>query len=91
MGTEPGSRSSLDSSFRNRLPFVLEICLCRAYLLIFGLVAFEKLPESSGGSLTSIDVHSGLLCSTVGSFVWLHNACRGRRMVLTRELHDGRR
>ncbi len=27
MGTEPGSRSSLDSSFRNRLPFVLEICL----------------------------------------------------------------
>src|SRR5712691_13395053 len=27
MGTEPGSRSSLDSSFRNLLPFVLEICL----------------------------------------------------------------
>ena len=89
MGTAPGSRSGLDSSFRNRLPFVLEICLLPRIPTRFPLGCVEKLPDGLG-RLTLIDVHIGLLCSTVESFVRLHNACGGgRRTVLTRELHDG--
>ena len=90
MGTGPGSRSGLDSSFRNLLSFCSENIAFAAFTYsFFRWVAFENYPKSSGDSLTSVDVHSGVLCSTVESFVWLHNACGGRRMVLTRELHDG--
>ena len=88
MGTGPESRPDLDSSFRNLLPFVLEPIAAYTNSFSAGLRS-KSYPKGSGDSLTSIDVHSGLLCSTVESFVWLHNACRGRRTVLTRELHDG--
>jgi len=69
MGTEPGSRSSLDSSFRNRLHFVLEICLFPRKPTRFPLGGVRKVtPEL--GRLTyvnrrpwwSIVFNRGILC-----------------------------
>jgi len=90
IGAGPESRSGLDSSFRNLLPFCSGNIPIAVYTYsVSAGVCSKSYPKGSGDSLTSVDVHSGVLCSTVESFVWLHNACGGRRMVLTRELHDG--